>query len=267
MRVNSIYAVILRQIYLLSGNSVRLLPLFIWAAVDIILWGFTTKYLNQIGRSNLDFVPLLLGAILLWDFLVRSMHGLGVAFLEDAWSRNFLNIFASPLTLGEYLTGLVITSIITSLIGLSVMLALAIGVFSLSFAAYGLLIIPYLLILFLFGIALGILASALVLRYGPAAEWLMWPIPAVISPFAGVFYPIATLPQWMQTVSVALPPSYVFEGIRAVLTGKEVSAQMAFMGLGLAAVYILLACWFFKIIYKQAVRTGLIARYSAETVS
>ena len=28
------------------------------------------------------------------------------------------------------------------------------------------------------------------LRLGPAAEWFIWPIPALISPFAGVFYPL-----------------------------------------------------------------------------
>ena len=36
--------------------------------------------------------------------------------------------------------------------------------------------------------------------------------------------------------------------------------------LGLAA-YVLLACWFFTRIYGYAVHTGLIARYSAESVS
>ena len=45
------------------------------------------------------------------------------------------------------------------------------------------------MVLFITGIALGVAASALVLRLGPASEWLIWPIPMLISPFAGVFYP------------------------------------------------------------------------------
>src|SRR5207302_8119952 len=93
---------------------------------------------------------------------------------------------------------------------LPILLVLASTVFGLSFLAYGFLLIPFLLALFVFGIALGIFACGIVLRFGPASEWLIWPIPAVLSPFAGVFYPVTTLPQWMQSISSALPPSYVF---------------------------------------------------------
>ena len=38
--------------------------------------------------------------------------------------------------------------------------------------------------------------------------------PALLSPFAAVFYPLAVLPQWMQGVAHVLPPAYVFEGMR-----------------------------------------------------
>jgi ABC-2 type transport system permease protein len=39
------------------------------------------------------------------------------------------------------------------------------------------------------------------------------------------------------------------------------------IGCALAAVYVVLASWFFRGMYLHAVRTGLVARYSAETVS
>ena len=83
----------------------RVLPLFAWVAIDIVLWGFITRYLNTVAQAGFDFVPVLLGAVLLWDFFTRVMHGVSMAFLEDVWSRNFLNLFASPLTIGEYLGG------------------------------------------------------------------------------------------------------------------------------------------------------------------
>jgi len=183
------------------------------------------------------------------------------------WSRNFLNIFATPLSISEYVSGLVLSSIATSLVGLVVMLALATTAFGLSFFVYGLMLFPFLLVLFLFGIALGIFAIAMVLRLGPASEWFVWPIPALISPFVGVFYPLSTLPSWMQYFSHLLPPSYVFEGMRTIISGGTVSATALLWGGSLAALYILLACWFFVHTYRHAVRTGLIARYSAETLS
>lgn len=261
------FAIVLRQAYLIRGSSARVLPLFAWVAVDIVLWGFITRYLDSVAAPGLNLVFSLLGAILLWDFLVRVMQGVTMAFFEDVWSRNFLNVFSTPLSVTEYLSGLVLSSIATSAVGLIVMLVLAMAVFGLSFAAYGLMIVPSLLILFASGIALGIFGSALVLSKGPSAEWLIWPLPAMISPFAGVFYPVATLPPWMQLVAKLLPPAYVFEGMRAAVGGGGSALRGIAWGSGLAVLYILLACWFFARTYRRAVRTGLLARYSAESVS
>jgi ABC-2 type transport system permease protein len=260
-------AIVLRQFYLMRGSPARVFPLFAWIAIDIVLWGFITRYLNSVARAGFDFVPALLGAVLLWNFLTRVMQGVTLAFFEDVWSRNFLNFFATPLRISEYLAGLVATGIITSLLGLAVMLALAYVAFGLSFAAYGLAIAPFLFVLFLSGIALGVFGSALVLRLGPASEWLIWPIPTLVSPFAGVFYPIGVLPTWMQYVSKALPPSYVFEGMRAITAGEPAPWATLAWGAALALGYVALACWTFSAVYRKAIRSGLIARYSAESVA
>jgi ABC-2 type transport system permease protein len=260
-------AIALRHFYLLRGSVARVMPLFAWVAIDIVLWGFITRYLNTVATPGFNFVPVLLGAVLLWDFFIRVMQGVTLAFFEDVWSRNFLNIFATPLSITEYLGGLVLSSIATSAVGLAVMLALATIVFGLSFFVYGLMILPSLLVLFLFGIALGIFGSAVVLRLGPASEWFIWPIPALLSPFAAVFYPLSSLPEWMQWLGRLLPPSYVFEGLRAIVSGGTASAPALLAGVCLAALDILLACWFFTRVYRGAVRTGLLARYSAESLS
>jgi ABC-2 type transport system permease protein len=267
MHSKRIAAVVLRQYYLIRGSLSRVMPLFAWVAIDMVLWGFITKYLNAVTSSGFNFVPMLLGAVLLWDFLVRVMQGVTIAFFEDVWSRNFLNIFATPLSISEYLIGLVLSSVATSLVGLLVMLVLAAMLFGLPFFAYGLLLVAFLLELFLFGIALGIFSSGAVLRLGPASEWFIWPIPALISPFVGVFYPLSTLPEWMQYLSYLLPPSYVFEGMRTIILGGTVSAYKLLFAGCLAVFYTFVACWFFSRMYEHAVRTGLIARYSAETVS
>ena len=267
LRPRRVAAIVLRQAYLLRGSPARVLPLFAWVAIDVVLWGFITRYLNTVASGGLDFVPLLLGAVLLWDFFSRVMHGVTMAFFEDVWSRNFLNVFATPMTTGEYVCGLVVSSMLTSAIGLAVMVALAAAAFGLSLAGYGLAVLPALLILFLFGIALGVLGCAIVLRLGPAAEWLIWPVPAMLSPFVGVFYPIATLPRWMQAVSWLLAPSYVFEAMRSLASGKAVSwAALGWAALLALAVNVL-SGWVFARVYRHAVRTGLVARYSAETVS
>jgi ABC-2 type transport system permease protein len=271
MSFHRIFAITLRQYYLLRGSFTRVLPLFVWVVVDIVLWGFMTRYLNSVTSSGLDFVPMILGAVLLWDFFLRIMQGVTMAFFEDVWSRNFLNIFATPLLISEYVTGLVLSSIATSSVGLVTMVVLATGVFGLSFFVYGFMLVPFALVLFLFGIALGILGCAIVLRFGPAAEWFIWPIPALIAPFAGVFYPLTTLPGWMQYVSRLVPPAQVFEGMRALVAGTPVAGTPVAAGalawsLCLAVFYVVAACVVFTKTYRHAVRTGLIARYSAENL-
>lgn len=267
MRAAPTVGVVLRQLYLLRGSPTRVLPTFAWVGVDIVLWGFIARYLDAVSAAGLDFTATLLGAVLLWSFFSRVMQGVTTAFLEDVWSRNFLNLFATPLRISEYLGGLVITGVLTSLIGLVVALLLATTVFGLSFFVYGAMLIPFLLVLFLFGIALGIVASALVLRLGPASEWLVWPLPAVLTPFVGVFYPLSTLPPWMQAVAALLPPSYVFEGMRAIVAGQGSSALGLLAGGTLALLQTLLAGLFFVSVYRHAVRSGLLARYSAETAA
>jgi ABC-2 type transport system permease protein len=106
-----------------------------------------------------------------------------------------------------------------------------------------------------------------VLRLGPASEWLVWPIPALLSPFVGVFYPLSTLPAWMRGVGHLLPPSYVFEAMRSVVAGGSFDGTTLVISIALAALYVLLACQLFAAVHRYTVRSGLLARYSAESVS
>jgi ABC-2 type transport system permease protein len=266
-RLRRVAAILLRLFYLLRGSSARVVPLFAWQAVDIVLWGFISRYLNSVSSARFNFIPALLGAIILWDFLVRALHGVIVAFMEDVWSRNFLNIFAAPLAMSEYLTGLVLFSIATSVVVLAVMVVLATSAFGIHFFALGIMLLPFLLLLFLFGVALGIFGAAIVLRWGPAAEWLIWPIPALLSPLACVFYPLSALPPWLQWVARLVPPTYVFEGMRGVVEGHGAQLTPMLICAALTALALLAACRGFLRVYRHAVRTGLIARYSAETVN
>src|SRR5450755_1974034 len=114
MSCSRIAAIFLRQFYLMKGSLSRVLPLFAWVAIDMVLWGFITRYLNSVDSSGINFVPTFLGAVLLWDFFTRVMQVITMTFFEDVWTRNFLNIFATPLSISEYVSGLVACSVVTS---------------------------------------------------------------------------------------------------------------------------------------------------------
>ena len=148
MRFSRTLAILVRQYYLFRGSPARIIPVFAWIAIDIVLWGFLSTYLNTIATAGFNLVPALLGAVLLWDFFTRVMQGVTMTFFEDVWSRNFLNVFASPMSIADYLAGLVLSSILTSTAGLIFMIVLATTVFGLPFFSYGLTIVPFIGVLF-----------------------------------------------------------------------------------------------------------------------
>lgn len=274
MSASRIYAIFVRQVFLLKSNPTRLVSMFLWIVIDVILWGFITKYLGSFGGATFSFANIILGAIILWGFMTRIEHGLMMAFLEDIWSRNFINYFASPLKISEYISGLVVTSISTGILGFGIMLLIAGTCFGYNIFKIGLLLLPFLLILFVFGMSMGIFVSALIFRLGPAAEWIGWPIPMVLSMFAGVFYPVSTLPKVLQIFSKIIPASYVFESMRAILatslgavpsSGSVQALTMNLLiALALSLTYLLLTYFFFIRVYRYNLKHGTIARFNIE---
>ena len=110
MSLQRIYSIFLRQVYLIKSNPVRIVSIFLWVVIDIIQWGFITKYLGTFGGAVFSVATVLLGSIILWEFMSRIQQGMMTAFLEDIWTENFINFFASPLEVKEYLAGLVLAS-------------------------------------------------------------------------------------------------------------------------------------------------------------
>jgi ABC-2 type transport system permease protein len=268
MSISRTYAIFLRQLYLFRSNPTRLSSFFLWLVVDIIQWGFISKYLGMIGHSNFDFLSVILGAIILWGFVSRIQQGIMTSFLEDIWSQNFINFFASPLKIVEYMSGLVFTSISIGLTGFFLVVAIAGIGFGYDIFKVGLLLLPFMAVLFLFAMSMGIFISGVIFRLGPASEWLGWPLPLVLSIFSGVFYPIATLPLPFQVVARLIPASYVFEGLRSVLTAHELSVGLGgslLIGAVLSFVYLAAAYLFFIRIYRHNLENGAIAQFSAES--
>ncbi len=266
MNIKRIYAIFLRQFFLIRHNKTRLVAIFGWVSLDIILWGFITKYLNSIGQSGFNFTAMFLGVIILWSFMSRVYTGVIMTFFEDMWSRNFFNLFASPLRIGEYLLGLVSVSLTTGILALGLMFLIAYFLFAFNILQFGILLVPFIGVLILFGLSIGIFITSFVLRLGPPAEWVAWIIPFAISPFAAVFYPVAILPRAMQMISAIVPPSYIFEGLRMVIISGEFSGILLVKGLISSLIYLATSYFFFVYNYKVVLKKGLISRFTAESL-
>lgn len=266
MHFRRILAIFLRQLYLLSNNPTRLVGNFVWLTVSIIQWGFISKYLGTLGKANFNFITVILGALILWEFLTRIQQGMMMAFLEDIWTNNLLNVFASPLKLSEYILGLLASAIVTAVLGFVFMSVIAGVGFGYDIFIIGLSMVPSLAILFLFGMAMGMMTCATIFRLGPAAEWITWPLPMILSLISGVYYPIETLPDFLATLARFFPPAYVFESLRGQLEQTASSRFMAehfAIGLGLTTLYLIFAYLFFYSVYRHNLRTGRLARFNA----
>jgi ABC-2 type transport system permease protein len=75
-------------------------------------------------------------------------------------------------------------------------------------------------------------------------------------PLTCVYYQVATLPVWLQHVSWALPPTYVFEGMRALVIDHEIRSDLMAQALGLNALYFAGAVMAFLQLLKSARRHG-----------
>jgi ABC-2 type transport system permease protein len=221
-----ISAMILRYWYLLISSWPRLLELVYWPALQIVTWGFLQSYISQnagfFARAGGTFV----GAIILWDILFRGQLGFSISFLEEMWARNLGNLMMSPLKPIEFLISLMIMSLIRLAIGVIPMTVLAMIFFDFNLYGLGLPLIAFFCNLIFTSWSLGIFVSGLVLRNGLGAESIVWTLMFGVLPLTCVYYPVTVLPHWLQYVAWSLPPTYVFEGMRALLSDHVFRADL-----------------------------------------
>src|SRR5215468_5650160 len=232
-----IAAMIERYWFLLRSSWPRLLELAYWPTVQMLVWGFLQLYIGQnagyFARAGGTFI----GAVLLWDILLRGQLGFSISFLEEMWSRNLANLMISPLKPIEFVIALMTMSIIRLAIGMVPVSLLAIGFFGFNLYAMGLALAAFFANLILTSWAVGIFVSGLVLRNGLGAEGFAWTIMFLLLPLTCVYYPVSVLPGWLQAVALALPPTYVFEGMRALVLRGDIVADLMVKALALNALY------------------------------
>lgn len=210
-------AILLRHFFLWRGSWTRLFDLVYWPVLQVMIWGFMTEFLAGKSSWVAQAGGVFIGAVLLWDVLVRGQFGMTLSMLEEMWSRNLANLFVSPLRPSEFAVALMSLSILRSLIGVVPAALLAIPLFGYSVFELGLPLLAFWSLLLVFGWAIGLALCGLLLRFGLAAESYAWASVFLLAPFSGVYYPVATLPGWLQPLAWCLPTTHVFEGMRAAM--------------------------------------------------
>ena len=260
MNLNRIIAYNTRHIFLFKRSLPRLMEIFYWPILDLLVWGFISVYLNQYKGTLPDFIAFFIGALILWDVLFRSQQGISVSFLEDMWSRNLLNVFVSPISAVEYVCSLLLISVIKLIISTVVMLVLAWVLYSFNIFTLGFALLPLALNLVIMGWSVGIITMSIIMRYGQEAEVLAWGIAFLFQPVSAVFYPVAVLPEPLKTIATFIPASHVFEGMRSVISTGTLPINEIIWASVLNVFYITIAILFFAWNFRAVKRKGLLVK-------
>ena len=258
--MNRVWAVLLRHLYLYPRSFSRLMEIFYWPFLDLVVWGFITVYLMRFQGQLPGVVTFFLGALILWDVLFRAQQGITISFLEEIWARNLMNLFASPLKPSEFLAATMVMSVFKVIAVSMVMVLAAWAFYSYNVFMIGLSLIPFVLNLILTGWTIGVLTTSLIMRFGQEAEVLAWGMVFLFQPISCVFYPLEVLPKWLQAIAWGNPASHIFEGMRTIVNGGALPVEHLAWAAGLNVFYLALMVGWFHHTFAVCKERGLLVR-------
>jgi ABC-2 type transport system permease protein len=265
MNLEVIQGLVLRNVYLYTRNAVRFVELVFWPTVQLLVWGFLSEYLVQGGDSEIPRIGVfLIGALILWDALFRSQQGVSIAFLEDVWTRNLLNVFVAPVRPLEYLAATCVVGFLRICVTAALLAVMAAVLFAFNLFDLGLSLVPFYANLLAFGWCLGMVSTSCILRWGQAAESLAWAVPFLVQPFAAVFYPVEVLPDFLEPVALAFPCSHVFEGMREVMETGTTPIGPLLCATALNLVWLACAGTIYGRVLRIARRRGLLTKFASQ---
>ena len=256
MNWGKVFALSLRHIYLIKGSFPRILDLIYWPTIQIFLWGFISKFFTLSSSYFENTVGIILSAAILYDFLFRSSISYNMMFLEEIWSRNFTNLFIAPIKLSEIITALTFTAIFRTLIGLIPAALIAIPLFGVSIFKIGAPLILLLITLYIFGVTLGLLVTAGLVRFGPSFENIAWASLFFLAPLGCIYYPIEILPEWLQVIAKLLPLVHIFEEMRNILIHDIINYSQILKAIFISFLYFLIGILIFYLSYNGAKNRG-----------
>ncbi|MGO9606286.1 MAG: ABC transporter permease [Candidatus Binataceae bacterium] len=260
MKPHRIMAVIVRHTYEARRNVDRITDMVYWPVLDIIMWGFFTTYLGRGIGMQPDIIKFLLGATILWGMFYSFQRDMAVGFLDELWSRNLINLFSTPLTVWEYITGLICVNLAKTMVGVGAASLLAWAAYHFDIFPWVPALVPYLMNLVLFAFALGILITGLIFRYTTRIQGLAWSFAGLLTPVSCVLYPLKSLPRWLQAIAWMLPTTHSFEGMRQAMAGHGFSRTHFWWGLGLNVMYFAIALTIFRVVFASAKMRGLLVK-------
>lgn len=250
-------AMVRRSLLSQSRNPDFWFLLLVLPLVDGLLFGsIGVAY----GIGDAPVVLLVTGIMLfhlIWQLTLAGSFGL----LDEVWSRNLLNLIATPLTEREMLSSFGVVGLLRTGVSVTVIGAVGVVFFAVSPTSAGVVLVPSAALLLLFGWSVALFVVGLTLQYGDRAEVFSWGTLVLLMPLSGVFYPVESLPPVLQAVARAIPLTHVFNAVRIGIEDGEVAwGQLAIAAVG-TAVIAAAATWFVAHQLRRFRRDGWVTRF------
>lgn len=259
MLSSPIGGIVMRHIYMLRRDINYIFGTFYWPLLDVIIWGFLGKWIQQSqikGFSNYEAIALL--GILLWQIIGRGCNVLIIAFVEELWTNNIINLFSLPVRITEWICGVIIFFGIMLLLIFIFCTAFILAFYDVSLwllvSTFFIFCIP----LIFSSIWVGFTCLQLVTFLGRRGCELCFVIAWFLLPFSGAYYPIEVLPAWAQSVSSWIPLSYIFEGMRHYLMHGGNPMPYLLKGTIMSIIYAAVAIIVFIYCFNLSKKKGLV---------
>jgi len=257
VKLHRILAVTHRYAHEQKRNFSRMSELFYWPVMDLLLWGLSSRWHQSIAKADVPLLMTMLACILLWQILWRSNQAITMGLVAEIWDKNLRNLFSTPLSISEWIAGVMLVGLGQTCIAGFIGYLVALLFFDVNLASLGFTLVPLVTGVVLFGWTVGVLSSAVVLRFGNSTLPLLWLFASLSAPFSGVYFPVAMLPDWIQPVSSLLPSTYLFEGVRSIVSTGEIPGGQLLLSLLLNVLYLSLSLYLLTWAFELRKQKGL----------
>jgi ABC-2 type transport system permease protein len=256
MNLNRTRAVFIRHVYNFRHHLDRLTDSFYWPVIDILIWGLTSQYVQQGNQLN-NLIMILLSGLIFWQVVWRGQYEIAVNFLEELWSTNFVNLFSTPLRVGEWLLALLGLGFAKMFVTVGLSMVVVWFLYAVNILTFGWLLIPFFASLLMVGWWVGLFVTGLLVLFGRQIQTFAWAGVYLLAPFSAIYYPVSSLPVWAQTVARFLPTAYIFEGMREVLLTGAIPFEKLVISFGLNIVYLIISILYFRWCFRRSLVNGL----------
>ncbi len=256
MKLHRIIAIVRRHFLMTFRRLDRIINVLYWPFLNIVLWGITSMWLQQqAGKEHI--VTMILTGLVLWQIVFRVNLETAKGLFEEILSHNVVNLFATPLTFGEWVVGMMMLGIVNMLLVFSCCAAAVWLLYGINIFVLGFSLLPFMLSLLIAGWFIGFFICGLLIRWGLKAQDFVFTVGWIFAPFSAIYYPLDVLPRFVQIIGKCLPMTYVFEAMRGILQNGKLSTDYLLTSFGLDILYLTFSLFFFWYMFEISKEKGL----------